>query len=754
MTDPAACPKCGAPMAGDSCPRCLMAAGLESGAPGAPASTAPSPAEMQKHFPALEVLELLGQGGMGIVYRARQRNLDRAVALKVLLPEIAREAGFAERFTREARTLARLHHPHIVGVHDFGESDGLWFLVMEYVDGTNLRQVMRSGGLGPKEALAIVPQVCDALQYAHDQGIVHRDIKPENILVDRAGRVKIADFGLAKLLQRAPVELSITRTGQVMGTLHYMAPEQYKAPEGVDHRADIYSLGVVFYEMLTGELPLGAFPRPSERAGVDARLDGVVLRALEREREQRYQQAGDVKSAVTSITSGAGAAATAVSTPAAAAAMAASAPSAPVPPAPEKEMNPFARWGSLGVPIALAAGVAVWILLLPFASAGSSFRTGMGFAVLGMFLGWLVSIVGWAQIAMDRARWKGLDRAVAGTLVPPFLFCAGGFLFLPFTMAGRGIPGPIHISDGEDGTLVQMPGLTVEDGPDGTRVRMPGLVVNDNRQHPNQTVDGGPPFMDTAQRLEVRRRIESSWDDLVERWPVVGPDDADGLFGRDDRETLERMTPQERHRESAAQRLGAPYMGPSFLAGSDPREMRLVRVSLDDAAERATVVRTDGKVVLFYPALQENGRWRFRVGAVERTFVSGGPAYATPAWRADAVRGIRKWWAGAGAEQLRKHFPDTDLHERASMFRLHALALRINSTLGRMVFTDGGTTISLSCRYVDGKWEVRHQAVQRIDRAPEHADRDGWLGDGAEPTDLPEVGGVSPGVRPPEPEKK
>jgi len=172
---------------------------------------------------------------------------------------------------------------------------------MEYVDGPNLRQLERAGKLTPREALQIVPQICEALQYAHDEGIVHRDIKPENVLLDKKGRVKIADFGLAKILGREPQDFHLTGVGQVMGTPHYMAPEQVEHPQNVDHRADIYSLGVVFYEMLTGELPLGKFAPPSRKVQVDVRLDDVVLRALEKEPERRYQTASQVKSAVETL---------------------------------------------------------------------------------------------------------------------------------------------------------------------------------------------------------------------------------------------------------------------------------------------------------------------------------------------------------------------------------------------------------------------------------------------------------------------
>src|SRR4051812_27344621 len=212
MTEARRCPECGAELPGDApeglCPRCLFRRGLRPSAGAAEGEvaatpayrssfTAPAPAELAAHFPRLEVLELLGQGGMGAVYKARQPGLDRFVALKILPPEVGRDPAFAERFAREARALARLSHPHIVAVYDFGQADGLYYVTMEYVDGVDLRRALRAGELTPEQALAIIPQVCDALQFAHDQGVVHRDIKPENILLDRRGRVKVADFGLA-----------------------------------------------------------------------------------------------------------------------------------------------------------------------------------------------------------------------------------------------------------------------------------------------------------------------------------------------------------------------------------------------------------------------------------------------------------------------------------------------------------------------------------------------------------------------------
>lgn len=255
----------------------------------------PHPLALKSLFPQLEILELLGHGGMGAVYKARQRGLDRLVALKILPPQISTEPGFAERFAREARALARLNHPNIVTIFDLGKTGSLYYFLMEFVDGTNLRQLLQTHHVAPREALDIVPQICEALEYAHGEGIVHRDIKPENILMNRKGRVKVADFGLSKLLQPGPLDIQLTQSGQVLGTMHYMAPEQLEKPLEVDERADVYSLGVVLYEMLTGELPLGRFDLPSKKAAVDSSIDELVLQAMERNPRNRCQSASDVR---------------------------------------------------------------------------------------------------------------------------------------------------------------------------------------------------------------------------------------------------------------------------------------------------------------------------------------------------------------------------------------------------------------------------------------------------------------------------
>ena len=319
MSDSAKCPRCGSELPvnfqAGVCPSCLLQQGLSPSTYGGGSGNdhsrhnsgsrrswvPPTPAELAPRFPQLEIVELLGQGGMGAVYKVRQRELDRWAALKVLPDEVAHDPNFAERFQREARALALLGHQHIVIVYEFGQRDGVYFLLMEFIDGVTLRQALRASQITAADALSIVTQICDALQFAHEEGVVHRDIKPENILIDKRGRVKIADFGLAKLLGGPTDVPMLTGTHQVMGTPMYMAPEQMEGTRGVDHRADIFSLGVVFYELLTGELPLGRFAPPSQKYQLDVRLDEVVLRTLEKEPNRRYQQASDVKCDVESI---------------------------------------------------------------------------------------------------------------------------------------------------------------------------------------------------------------------------------------------------------------------------------------------------------------------------------------------------------------------------------------------------------------------------------------------------------------------
>jgi serine/threonine protein kinase len=320
-TQTARCPRCGDsfPEGLDAadfegiCPNCLAFLAVDKDADVLPSAASedplrlaakdPPPLKRGATFHGMELLEVIGQGGMGVVYKARQIELDRLVALKILPPRLAADPEFPRRFNREAQALASLDHSNIVRIHDVGREGELYFIVMEYVDGMNLRDLLVQKKLSPEQALRVVPQLCDALEYAHSRGVIHRDIKPENILLSRAGVAKIADFGLAKIVKDERAETSITQTNVVMGTADYMAPEQRDKTKAADHRADIYSLGVVFYELLTGELPVGRFDPPSHRKQVDGRLDDVVLKALEKDPERRYQRASHLGRDVDRITS-------------------------------------------------------------------------------------------------------------------------------------------------------------------------------------------------------------------------------------------------------------------------------------------------------------------------------------------------------------------------------------------------------------------------------------------------------------------
>jgi tetratricopeptide (TPR) repeat protein/predicted Ser/Thr protein kinase len=413
------CPQCRQPLPENApeglCPSCLakVALGSESAGPGgtinidplakaAPGTRVPPEvAQLAAQFPQLEIIELLGMGGMGMVYKARQPQLDRLVALKILPVESAPHPSFAERFNREARALAKLNHPGIVAVYDFGRTSQYFYFVMEYVDGMNLRQLLQSQPIEPRQALELVTQICTALQFAHDEGVVHRDIKPENILLNKKGQVKIADFGLAKLLGTVP-DTALTMSQAAMGTLNYMAPEQRQNAQGVDHRADIYSLGVVFYEMLTGEVPMGRFEAPSKRVQMDVRLDEVVLRALEREPARRYQHVSEVKSNVEAITS----------TPP-------PAPAAPASTSPTPRPT-FARLVLKPVLISFLVWLALW-----FFARGFSYFAGMALlfaGVPGFIFDWRL------KVTAEGLRWRQLPlevrRRCIRRLIPITVACA------------------------------------------------------------------------------------------------------------------------------------------------------------------------------------------------------------------------------------------------------------------------------------------------------------------------------------------
>ncbi|MGA7292577.1 MAG: tetratricopeptide repeat protein [Terriglobales bacterium] len=249
-----------------------------------------------------EILGVLGQGGMGAVYKARDRELDRLIALKVIRPELATDPAILQRFKQELILARNITHKNVVRIYDLGEAEGIRFISMEYVDGEDLRTLLRrQGKLAPNEAIAVVEQVCRALDAAHSEGVIHRDLKPQNIMRDKHGRVVVMDFGLARSLG----ESGLTQTGALVGTIEYMSPEQAMGST-LDQRSDIFSVGLIFFELLTGKAPYHAdtaiaslMKRTREEAqlasdidaSVPKSLSAIVSRCLEREPANRYHSA-------------------------------------------------------------------------------------------------------------------------------------------------------------------------------------------------------------------------------------------------------------------------------------------------------------------------------------------------------------------------------------------------------------------------------------------------------------------------------
>lgn len=318
MSEPPAsiCQTCQLPIPdeapGGGCPRCLFQAGSsESGetAVGVDGESALGQSgiareELDHAFPNLQIIELLGSGGMGIVFKAIQSGLEREVALKVLSCPAGQFEPFSLRFEQEAKILARLNHRGIVTVFDSGKvmlregSAPLFYILMEYVEGGDLQHLLSKGAMEPEKAFRVIADIAEALGCAHENGILHRDIKPANLLVAESGEIRIADFGVARLitLDGKNGESGLTITGTTVGTPFYIAPEVWDDPESVDHRADIYALGVVLHHMLTGERPTGHLESPSRLLNFPGWIDKPVMKAIARKPEDRYDNVGEFSS--------------------------------------------------------------------------------------------------------------------------------------------------------------------------------------------------------------------------------------------------------------------------------------------------------------------------------------------------------------------------------------------------------------------------------------------------------------------------
>ena len=447
------CPKCGGDIDDNApqglCPKCVFGfvatTVLDVGTPtsgaevdettvvaGRPFS---SVREIEVHFEDLEVEERIGIGGMGAVYKARQSKLDRTVALKILSRDLASNPAFQERFEREARLLARLNHPNIVTVYEAGRAGPFPYLLMEFVDGENLREVMNRGQLSPENALAMAKDICEPLQFAHEQGVLHRDIKPENILINARGEVKIADFGIAKLVGDTHSErFALTQENAALGSPRYMAPEQFESAGDVDERADVYSLGVVMYESLTGDLPTGRFEPPSSRTPVDPQVDEIVLDALASGRAARIATVGELHARLAQLTEASG-----------------------------NERRPHGNQVATraavmtGVSLTLAPiAVAYFLMMLDHNRTNTIRDTTLYMiaaielvivgipAVLGMLFGWRVL----AEVRGPSSRKPGFDTALVGALSWPSILAfvlVGGTIWSVADAFGASLPLPLFV---------------------------------------------------------------------------------------------------------------------------------------------------------------------------------------------------------------------------------------------------------------------------------------------------------------------
>lgn len=250
---------------------------------------APEIAQLAPLFPGYEIELLIATGGMGAVYRAVQKSLDRTVAIKILPDELSKDAAFCAGFEAEAKAMARLNHPNLIGVYDFGEINGMLFIIMEYVPGKSLFHSANGIAIDQGEVIRLVTGICNGLAHAHEHGIIHRDIKPSNILLDLNAQPKIGDFGLAR-----PMDRQVEEGEEIFGTPHYTAPEVVTPPHTVDYRADIFSVGVMLHELLTGRLPADDRRTASAIIHCDPRFDAIVRRATNPQPEARYSSASEI----------------------------------------------------------------------------------------------------------------------------------------------------------------------------------------------------------------------------------------------------------------------------------------------------------------------------------------------------------------------------------------------------------------------------------------------------------------------------
>jgi hypothetical protein len=428
------------------CGRSFSPWGLPTVAPQTPAGSAPLSDAAAEPDPLVgrtlggrRLVRVIGRGGMGAVYEALDDAHGR-VAVKVLPQALSSDASFVSRFHREAKVLAGLSHPHIVEVLDRGQDGDRFWFAMEYVRGESLRRPLERGPMPWREASRVASEVLSALSYAHGRGVVHRDLKPENVLLSADGRVRLVDFGLSRIVRgEAAVETArLTRTNVILGTYEYMAPEQRTGSADVDERADLYAVGVILYEMLTGALPIGRFDAPSAlRPGCPASLDGVVHRALASAPKDRFPSAVAFREALDAAVASTDASPAASQAPGAGWGAAAAAVFPPMPDAGQRKVLRHVE--------IVAAGDRVLAVILALTGAGL-FTLFRSVAASGTVVCWIGAYLLWKQGARLRDLAPGSREAQVTASI------LAGILFFPLGTV-LGVYGLITLT-GEDARRV------------------------------------------------------------------------------------------------------------------------------------------------------------------------------------------------------------------------------------------------------------------------------------------------------------
>ncbi|MEX0705187.1 MAG: Stk1 family PASTA domain-containing Ser/Thr kinase, partial [Nitriliruptoraceae bacterium] len=511
-----------------------------------------------------ELLRLIGRGGMAEVFAARDLTLGRHVAVKLLLERFLDDEAFTRRFQDEARHVARLNHPSLVAVYDTGNDEGQPYMVMELVEGDSLQQVMASGVLSERRALEIVGDVCAALAYAHDRGLIHRDVKPGNILIADDGSVKVTDFGIARAVDNE----TVTRTASVLGTAAYLSPEQAQGLD-VDERSDLYSLGVVLYEALTGAPPFSGdtpvtvayqhvqeSPRPPRdlRAGVSPAGEAIAMRALAKNPNNRYQHAEEMRDDVVNALQGRAVVAPAVMTADETALLQPSFTDGPTLGHERQQRRRMVVFSILGVMAVIALVTMVWFLVsLLQRDAGPQVTVP---DVVGEQLEVAISIIEDHDLTIGDVTEEASDTVASGVVLRQRP--------VPELMVAQDTPVDLVVSAGQETTLVpNLIGMSEDQAL--SRLVEDRLIGGDRQREFSDTVPEGEVMgQDPAagEEVPVGTRVSyivSAGEEIVVVRPVENRSEEDAIFRLEDQGL-----------EVGIERENSPGVAEGFVISQDP----------------------------------------------------------------------------------------------------------------------------------------------------------------------------------------